>query len=184
MPRMRSPQELLRGTRRELLRRSSHSSLPYRRSRHIALTYRGRICGLFFHLPFPCTTIPVRSGMTPLASYARAPPAPRRQSCLAPPSAPVTPHHPSTAPLLPVAIEPRARALRQSRLNPGSVPSPASRHRAPPVPRAPAMPRPSVAVCVLRSRTAGACSPALPRAAICSSCAPSPEYRPAAAYDH
>ncbi len=85
-----------------------------------------------FHLPFPCTTIPVRSGMTPPASYARAPPALRRQSCLAPPSAPVAPHHPSTAPLLPVAIEPRARALRQSRLNPGSVPSPASRHRAPP----------------------------------------------------
>lgn len=27
------------------------------------------------------------------------------------------------------------------------------------------MPRPSVAVCVLRSRTAGTCSPALPRAA-------------------
>lgn len=63
-----------------------------------------------FHLIPPCTTIPVRSGMTPPASYARAPPAPRRQSCLAPPSAPVAPHHPSTAPLLPVAIEPRARA--------------------------------------------------------------------------
>ena len=62
--------------------------------------------------------------MTPPASYARAQPAPVPQPCLAPPPVPVTPHHLSTAPLLPAPIEPRARTLRQSRLNPGSVPPP------------------------------------------------------------
>ena len=71
--------------------------------------------------------------MTPPASYARAQPAPVPQPCLAPPPVPVTPHHLSTAPLLPAPIEPRARTLRQSRLNPGSVPPPPHHdHRAPP----------------------------------------------------
>lgn len=66
MPRMRSPQELLRGTRRELLSRSSRSSSPLERSEPIALMKRGRTCGLFFssfpqrpspQRPFPAATI-------------------------------------------------------------------------------------------------------------------------------
>ena len=48
MPRMRSPQELLRDSRRELLSRSPRSSSPLERSEPIALMERGRTCGLFF----------------------------------------------------------------------------------------------------------------------------------------
>lgn len=48
MPRMRSPQELLRDSRRELLSRSPRSSSPLERSEPIALVERGRTCGLFF----------------------------------------------------------------------------------------------------------------------------------------
>lgn len=51
MPRMRSPQELLRDSRRELLSRSSRSSSPLERSEPIALMERGRTCGLFFRPP-------------------------------------------------------------------------------------------------------------------------------------
>lgn len=51
MPRMRSPQELLRVTRRELLSRSPRSSSPLERSEPIALMERGRTCGLFFRPP-------------------------------------------------------------------------------------------------------------------------------------
>ena len=67
MPRMRSPQELLRDSRRELLSRSPHSSSPLERSEPIALMERGRTCGLFFRppqqppppqQPFPTATAP------------------------------------------------------------------------------------------------------------------------------
>lgn len=51
MPRMRSPQELLRDSRRELLSRSPRSSSPLERSEPIALMERGRTCGLFFRHP-------------------------------------------------------------------------------------------------------------------------------------
>ena len=51
MPRMCSPQELLRDSRRELLSRSPHSSSPLKRSEPIALMERGRTCGLFFRPP-------------------------------------------------------------------------------------------------------------------------------------
>lgn len=65
MPRMRSPQELLRDSRRELLSRSPRSSSPLERSEPIALMERGRTCGLFFRplqqppspqQPFPTAT--------------------------------------------------------------------------------------------------------------------------------
>ena len=67
MPRMRSPQELLRDSRRELLSRSPRSSSPLERSEPIALMERGRTCGLFFRppqqppppqQPFPTATAP------------------------------------------------------------------------------------------------------------------------------
>lgn len=54
MPRMRSPQELLRDSRRELLSRSPRSSSPLERSEPIALMERGRTCGLFFSPPARC----------------------------------------------------------------------------------------------------------------------------------
>lgn len=58
MPRMRSPQELLRDSRRELLSRSPRSSSPLERSEPIALMERGRTCGLFFR---PLRNRPPRS---------------------------------------------------------------------------------------------------------------------------
>lgn len=66
MPRMRSPQELLRGSRRELLSRSPRSSSQLEHSEPTALMKRGRTCGLFFssfpqrpspQRPFPAATI-------------------------------------------------------------------------------------------------------------------------------
>ena len=57
MPRMRSPQELLRGTRRELLSRSPRSISQLEHSEPTALMKRGRTCGLFFR--------PSRSGHSP-----------------------------------------------------------------------------------------------------------------------
>ena len=126
--------------------------------------------------------------MTPPASYARAQPAPVPQPCLAPPPVPVTPHHLSTAPLLPAPIEPRARTLRQSRLNPGSVPPPPittivrrrrltrvalrrphRAHRAPP----PASPPPS-----LSSRCGGPRALAGKNRAVCIPFSPNARKRP------
>lgn len=74
MPRMRSPQELLRDSRRELLSRSPHSSSPLKRSEPIALVERGRTCGLFFR---PLRNRP-RSNRPRRNSHSlRQPPSPR-----------------------------------------------------------------------------------------------------------
>lgn len=110
MPRMCSPQELLRDSRRELLSRSSRSSSPLERSEPIALMERGRTCGLFFRHPHAAAlaatalaaTIPY--GNSPLRGNhsLRQPPPPRRH-----PHAAV--HH-AAARTLP-STAPRAAAL-------------------------------------------------------------------------
>lgn len=69
MPRMRSPQELLRDSRRELLSRSPRSSSPLERSEPIALMERGRTCGLFFP--------PLRNRPRRNSHSLRQPPSPR-----------------------------------------------------------------------------------------------------------
>lgn len=80
MPRMRSPQELLRDSRRELLSRSPRSSSPLKRSEPIALVERGRTCGLFFRHPHAAA---------PAATALAA----RRHPHAAIPAAPATPPH-------------------------------------------------------------------------------------------
>lgn len=70
MPRMRSPQELLRDSRRELLSRSPRSSSPLERSEPIALMERGRTCGLFFRPPQQPPRRPMKLASIPHAAAA------------------------------------------------------------------------------------------------------------------
>lgn len=86
MPRMRSPQELLRDSRRELLSRSPRSSSPLERSEPIALMERGRTCGLFFR---PLQQPPSPQQPFPTATALAA----RRHPHAAVPAAPATPPH-------------------------------------------------------------------------------------------
>lgn len=86
MPRMRSPQELLRDSRRELLSRSPRSSSPLERSEPIALMERGRTCGLFFR---PLCNRPRRNSHS-----LRQPPSPRAVTRTLPSTAPATPAAP------------------------------------------------------------------------------------------
>ena len=108
MPRMCSPQELLRDSRRELLSRSSRSSSPLERSEPIALMERGRTCGLFFR--------PLRNCPRSNSHSLRQPPPPRRH-----PHAAV--HHaaactlPSTAPRA-AALATPAAPPRKARIHP------------------------------------------------------------------
>lgn len=101
MPRMCSPQELLRDSRRELLSRSPRSSSPLERSEPIALMERGRTCGLFFSSPaqppptataLAATAIPYGNRPHRAPPPARRPP-PRRHPHAAIPAAPATPPH-------------------------------------------------------------------------------------------
>lgn len=67
---MRSPQELLRGARRELLRRSSRSSLPCRRQ-NLSLQRKETAYAVSFSFPLPCTTT-----LAATVSYGNRPTAP------------------------------------------------------------------------------------------------------------
>lgn len=89
MPRMCSPQELLRDSRRKLLSRSPRSSSPLERSEPIALMERGRTCGLFFR---PLRNRP-RSNRPRRNSHSlRQPPSPRTTArTLPPPQQPPSP---------------------------------------------------------------------------------------------
>lgn len=90
MPRMRSPQELLRDSRRELLSRSSRSSSPLERSEPIALMERGRTCGLFFRPPQqpPPAATALAARRHPHAAVRRA------VTCTLPSTVPATPAAP------------------------------------------------------------------------------------------
>lgn len=145
MPRMRSPQELLRDSRRELLSRSPRSSSPLERSEPIALMERGRTCGLFFRhpqqppppqQPFPTATA-LAARRHPHAAIPAATAAPRSNHSLLQPPPPQRPPHLSQRR---VADEPWRRmfAARTARTPPSAAPSPA-RYRPP---RQPHPPRP------------------------------------------
>lgn len=99
MPRMRSPQELLRDSRRELLSRSPRSSSPLKRSEPIALMERGRTCGLFFR--------PLRNRPRRDSHSLRQPPSPRTVTRTLP-----SPQHPPRRPMKLASIPHAAAALR------------------------------------------------------------------------
>lgn len=103
MPRMRSPQELLRDSRRELLSRSPRSSSPLERSEPIALMERGRTCGLFFR---PLRNRP-RSNRPRRNSHSlRQPPSPRATARTLP-----SPQQPPRRPMKLASIPHAAAAL-------------------------------------------------------------------------
>lgn len=155
---MRSPQELLRDSRRELLSRSPRSSSPLERSEPIALMERGRTCGLFFRhpqqpppqqppspqQPFPTATA-LAARHRPHAAVPAATAAPRSNHSLLQPPPPQRPPYLSQRR---VADEPWRRmfAARTARHRPHAalrravtrtLPSTAPRAAAPATPAAP-----------------------------------------------